>query len=191
VVPVLVRLGGQTVELGQAVLGDDAQQAWLELEPADVRRVLQRLEPVPPPARASEPADVPESPAERHESNRRALRGGEVDAARPAPTDASLSTGRTEPVERPAAVRVVRRADEGAGSARREPAFGSTPPPPPSVLASRARDTTERCVADLEWLAERSQRILADPKKERWHGALRAQLASILEELNRLQRRSH
>lgn len=49
--------------------------------------------------------------------------------------------------------------------------------------------TTERCVADLEWLAERSQRGLADPKKARWHATLRAQLASILEELNRLQSR--
>ncbi|MFT3711463.1 MAG: hypothetical protein QM817_27835 [Archangium sp.] len=49
--------------------------------------------------------------------------------------------------------------------------------------------TAERCVQDLEWLAERSQKGLADPKKARWHDTLRAQLASILEELNRLQSR--
>ncbi|MBL8910831.1 MAG: hypothetical protein JNM17_09035 [Archangium sp.] len=76
------------------------------------------------------------------------------------------------------------------------------PPPPPRTLQrptparalprpSRAFQgrTTERCVADLEWLAERSQRGLADPSKSRWHATLRQQLASILEELNRLQSR--
>jgi hypothetical protein len=51
--------------------------------------------------------------------------------------------------------------------------------------------TTERCVQDLEWLAERSQRALADPNKSRWHATLRQQLASILEELNRLQSREN
>lgn len=113
-VPVVVRINGHTVELGQAVMGEDERRAWLELEPQKVRQVLRQL-----------------TPQER---------------------------------------------------------LAPQPRPRPVARAFQGR-TTERCVADLEWLAERSQRGLADPKKARWHETLRAQLASILEELNRLQSR--
>lgn len=112
-VPVVVRLNGHTVELGQAVMGEDERRAWLELEPQRVRQVLREL-----------------TPQER-----------------------------------------------------------GLPPRPRPVAHTFQGPTTERCVADLEWLAERSQRGLADPKKAKWHATLRAQLASILEELNRLQSR--
>ena len=45
-------------------------------------------------------------------------------------------------------------------------------------------------VGDLEWLAQRSRRVLADPRKRRWHGDVRAQLAEIEAELIRLKERS-
>lgn len=45
-------------------------------------------------------------------------------------------------------------------------------------------------LGDLEWLAQRSRRVLADPRKRRWHGDVRAQLAEIEAELVRLKERS-
>lgn len=44
--------------------------------------------------------------------------------------------------------------------------------------------------ADLEWLAERSRRVLSDPRKRRWHGDVRTQLAQIEAEIARLKERS-
>jgi len=38
----------------------------------------------------------------------------------------------------------------------------------------------------LEWMAERSRKILADPRKERWHADMRVQLARIEAEMQRL-----
>jgi hypothetical protein len=43
---------------------------------------------------------------------------------------------------------------------------------------------------DLERLAQRSRRVLADPRKARWHADARAQLASIEAELARRHGRS-
>ncbi|MFO0598399.1 MAG: hypothetical protein U0228_24045 [Myxococcaceae bacterium] len=97
-VPVVLRVGGQTIELGRAVLGDEAERAWLELEPESLRQALRRVS---------------------------------------APEDHLRSA---------------------------------------------------RFVKDLERMAERSRRVLEDPKKEKWHQQMRDQLASILEELERLQR---
>ncbi|MBL8920255.1 MAG: hypothetical protein JNJ54_15420 [Myxococcaceae bacterium] len=45
-------------------------------------------------------------------------------------------------------------------------------------------------IADLERLAHRSRKVLADPRKSRWHGDVRAQLAEIEAELVRLRDRS-
>ncbi len=44
-------------------------------------------------------------------------------------------------------------------------------------------------LVDLEWLAQRSRRILADPRKQRWHGDMRAQLSRIEAEIARLRSR--
>lgn len=45
-------------------------------------------------------------------------------------------------------------------------------------------------LSDLEWLAQRSRRILDDPKKTRWHADMRVQLARIEEEMERLRLRA-
>lgn len=45
-------------------------------------------------------------------------------------------------------------------------------------------------LTDLEWLAQRSRRILADPRKQRWHDDMRAQLSRIEAEMERLKARS-
>lgn len=47
----------------------------------------------------------------------------------------------------------------------------------------------ERQLADLEWLAERSRKVLDDPRKYRWHADTRTQLAQIEAEIRRLQDR--
>ncbi|MFZ5446396.1 MAG: hypothetical protein ACOZQL_40790 [Myxococcota bacterium] len=44
-------------------------------------------------------------------------------------------------------------------------------------------------LADLEWLAQRSRKILADPRKERWHEDMRLQLSRIEAEMERLRGR--
>lgn len=44
-------------------------------------------------------------------------------------------------------------------------------------------------LADLEWLAQRSRRILDDPHKARWHADTRSQLAMIEAEMERLRAR--
>lgn len=46
-------------------------------------------------------------------------------------------------------------------------------------------------LTDLEWLAQRSRKILADPRKERWHEDMRVQLSRIEAEMERLKARSH
>ena len=48
---------------------------------------------------------------------------------------------------------------------------------------------TERQLSDLELLAERSRKVLEDPKKQKWHADTRAQLAQIEAEIQRLQDR--
>jgi hypothetical protein len=48
---------------------------------------------------------------------------------------------------------------------------------------------TERRLLDLEWLAQRSRRILVDPKKARWHEDMRLQLEKIDAEMERLRHR--
>ena len=45
---------------------------------------------------------------------------------------------------------------------------------------------TERRLADLELLADRSRKVLEDPKKQKWHADTRAQLAQIEAEMKRL-----
>ena len=47
----------------------------------------------------------------------------------------------------------------------------------------------DRVLADLEWLAERSRRVLEDPKKQKWHEDTRTQLAQIEAEMERLKSR--
>ena len=47
----------------------------------------------------------------------------------------------------------------------------------------------DRVLADLEWLAERSRRVLEDPKKQKWHHDTRTQLAQIEAEMERLRAR--
>lgn len=49
----------------------------------------------------------------------------------------------------------------------------------------------ERQLADLEWLAERSRKVLEDPRKYRWHADTRTQLAQIEAEIRRLQDREN
>jgi hypothetical protein len=48
---------------------------------------------------------------------------------------------------------------------------------------------TEQQLTHLEWLAERSRKVLEDPKKQKWHADTRAQLAQIEAEIERLQKR--
>lgn len=50
--------------------------------------------------------------------------------------------------------------------------------------------TTQKALADLEWLAQRSRRILEDPRKQRWHQDTRNQLALIEAEMERLKERA-
>lgn len=50
--------------------------------------------------------------------------------------------------------------------------------------------TTQKALADLESLAERSRRILEDPRKQRWHQDTRNQLALIEAEMERLKGRA-
>ena len=45
-------------------------------------------------------------------------------------------------------------------------------------------------VQDLEWLAQRSHKILEDPRKARWHKDTRAQLSLIEAEIERLRERA-
>ena len=45
----------------------------------------------------------------------------------------------------------------------------------------------ESRLVDLEWLAQRSRKLLADPKKARWHDDTRVQLAQIEAEVERLR----
>lgn len=59
--------------------------------------------------------------------------------------------------------------------------FSSTPTPVPGSHSQ---------LGDLEWLAQRSRRILADPRKQRWHDDMRMQLQRIEEEMRRLQTRA-
>lgn len=65
---------------------------------------------------------------------------------------------------------------------RAEPQSGYQPSPTPAP-----RPATR--LGDLEWLAQRSRQVLADPKKQRWHADARAQLADIEAELDRLRGR--
>ena len=57
----------------------------------------------------------------------------------------------------------------------------------PALAAARPASRHSR-LEDLEWLAQRSRRVLDDPKKERWHADMRVQLAQIEEEMERLKR---
>ncbi len=59
----------------------------------------------------------------------------------------------------------------------------------PGDAASGWAPQTERRLLDLEWLAQRSRRILVDPKKARWHEDMRAQLEKIDAEMERLRHR--
>jgi len=67
-----------------------------------------------------------------------------------------------------------------------EAADNDTRPSAPAPTRARPGDRA----ADLEWLAQRSRGVLADPRKRRWHGDVRAQLAEIEAELSRLKERS-
>lgn len=61
-------------------------------------------------------------------------------------------------------------------------------------LAEGTSSTTvhqARGLADLEWMAQRSRRILEDPKKERWHADMRRQLELIEAEMTRLKSAAH
>jgi hypothetical protein len=60
-------------------------------------------------------------------------------------------------------------------------------PPAPNVVSAPAAPGP---LQDLQRLAERSRRVLADPRKARWHEEARAQLASIEAELIRRHDRS-
>ncbi|HEY0880482.1 MAG TPA: hypothetical protein VGD87_03070 [Archangium sp.] len=48
-------------------------------------------------------------------------------------------------------------------------------------------DRNLHLLAELEQLAQRSRRILEDPKKERWHEDMRKQLEQIEAEMERLK----
>lgn len=60
----------------------------------------------------------------------------------------------------------------------------------PVVKGRDRTTTTEKALADLESLAERSRRILEDPRKQRWHQDTRNQLALIEAEMERLKGRA-
>lgn len=49
---------------------------------------------------------------------------------------------------------------------------------------------TERQLADLEWLADRSRKVLGDAKKQKWHADTRVQLTQIEAEIRRLRDRA-
>lgn len=53
-----------------------------------------------------------------------------------------------------------------------------------------APSLVERGLVELERLAERSRRVLADPGKAKWHQETREQLASIEAEMARLKQRA-
>jgi hypothetical protein len=54
---------------------------------------------------------------------------------------------------------------------------------------SLADPTASTTIDELEYLAERSRRVLADPKKARWHAEQRALLGEIVAELDRKRER--
>lgn len=60
----------------------------------------------------------------------------------------------------------------------------------PAVKGPERTTTTQKALADLESLAERSRRILEDPRKQRWHQDTRNQLALIEAEMERLKGRA-
>lgn len=57
----------------------------------------------------------------------------------------------------------------------------------PTAVAASPRTGSQ--LTDLEWLAQRSRRILDDPRKQRWHDDMRAQLTRIEAEMERLRSR--
>lgn len=65
---------------------------------------------------------------------------------------------------------------------------GAGPVDAEADVASGGR--TGNQLSDLEWLAQRSRRILADPRKQRWHDDMRLQLTRIEAEMERLKARS-
>ena len=60
---------------------------------------------------------------------------------------------------------------------------------PEVAVATKPGQSVNR-LADLEWLAQRSRRLLEDPRKQRWHADTRAQLAMIEAEMDRLRQRA-
>ena len=56
------------------------------------------------------------------------------------------------------------------------------------VAAPKSASSGHR-LADLEWLAQRSRKLLEDPRKQRWHADTRAQLTMIEAEMDRLRQR--
>lgn len=58
------------------------------------------------------------------------------------------------------------------------------------VLAPKSAGQSGNRLADLEWLAQRSRRLLEDSRKQRWHADTRAQLALIEAEMGRLRQRA-
>ena len=49
----------------------------------------------------------------------------------------------------------------------------------------------EQQLANLQGLAERSRKVLQDPRKQPWHDDTRSQLAQIEAEIERLKTREH
>jgi hypothetical protein len=56
-------------------------------------------------------------------------------------------------------------------------------------VAAPKSATSGNRLADLEWLAQRSRKLLEDPRKQRWHADTRSQLAMIEAEMDRLRQR--
>lgn len=65
----------------------------------------------------------------------------------------------------------------------------ATPIAAPEARTPASTVHVERRLSELEWLAQRSRRILADPKKVRWHEDSRQQLRQIEVEMDQLRSR--